>query len=325
MPKIPKILIIAGSDSGAGAGIQADIKAASANGVYSTTAITSITSQNTMGVQAVHNLPPHTVKSQINSVLSDIGADAIKTGMLPTAEIIDMVVDAIQEFYASGHTRKNRDLKNIDLDSRLCGNENDIEEFRVQSSKFADECSYPKIICDPVMVATSGDKLIDEQAIETLKTKLIPISYLLTPNIPEAEILSGIKIESEEDMISAAKKIISDTNINAVLVKGGHLNSLSSNLQSLTSNPSITDILVYKENNKYLIHKFTEQKIETKNTHGTGCTYSSAIASNLAKGQGLVESIQNARKYLQNALKNSYSVGSGKSGVNHLFELSKIS
>lgn len=256
-----KILIIAGSDSGAGAGIQADLKSAAVNGVYASTAITSITAQNTLGVQAVYNLPDDIIYQQIQSVMTDIGAEIVKTGMLSTVSIINTVAKAINE-----------------LAPKI------------------------KLICDPVMVAKGGHKLLDDDAVTALKVKMISRAYLVTPNIPEAEVLSGVAIKNEDDIVAAGKKIISETGCNAVLVKGGHMES-----------DVLTDVLIEGGN----ITKFASQRINTKNTHGTGCSYASAIAANLAKGQGLEHAVQNAHGYIHNAIKNAVSIGKGHSPVNH--------
>jgi hydroxymethylpyrimidine/phosphomethylpyrimidine kinase len=260
---IPRILIIAGSDSGAGAGIQADIKAAAANKVYASTAITAITAQNTVGVQHIFNLPTETIKHQIISVMEDIDATIIKTGMLSNSEIITMVADAIKKYKT-------------------------------------------KLVLDPVMVSKSGAKLLQDDAIEALKTKLIPVAFLLTPNIPEAEVLIGSKICSEEDMEEAAKKIISDLGCEAVLLKGGHMPS-----------NNLVDILVEKNGN---ITKIKSKKIFTENTHGTGCTYASSIAAFLARGYSLQNSVKKSHSYLYKAIKTAKKIGSGKSPVNHFWK-----
>lgn len=262
---IKKILIIAGSDSGAGAGIQADLKAASALGVYSSTAITSITAQNTLGVQDVFNLPENIIKDQIQSVLSDIGADVIKTGMLATKGVIQAVSEALERY------------KNIPL------------------------------VADPVMVAKGGHKLLADDAIGHLRDKILSKAFLITPNIPEAEVLSGLKISSVEDIKKSAQKICEIIGCNAVLLKGGHLEQ-----------EILTDILY--EKGRGITLEMSVPKIKTNNTHGTGCTYASAIASLLAKGFDLQSSVKEAHSYLQNAIKNSYSVGAGHNPVNHFWK-----
>jgi hydroxymethylpyrimidine/phosphomethylpyrimidine kinase len=261
---IPRILIIAGSDSGAGAGIQADIKSAAANKVYASTAITSVTAQNTLGVQHICNLPVETIKQQIISVMEDIDASVIKTGMLSNSDIISMVADAVKKYKT-------------------------------------------KLVLDPVMVSKSGAKLLQDDAIEALKTKLIPLAFLVTPNIPEAEVLIGSKICSIEDMENAAKKIIADSGCNAVLLKGGHMPT-----------NDLVDILVEKDGT---VTKIKSKKIHTENTHGTGCTYASAIAAFLARGYSLKKSVKKAHSYLYKAIKTASKIGLGKSPVNHFWRI----
>lgn len=248
------ILIIAGSDSGGGAGIQADIKTAQAFGVFATTAITALTAQNTVGVQEVLATPAEFVKAQIESVLSDIGADAIKTGMLANAEIISAVADS---------------LANINS----------------------------PLIVDPVMVSTSGDKLLEENAIELMQTKLFPLATLVTPNIPEAEILADMKIENESDMLAAANKILS-FGCKAMLIKGGHMHG-----------DKLVNLLVTKSGS----WKFDYARIHTNSTHGTGCTLASAIASEVAKGTELKDAVKIAGDYVHNAIMNAPDIGNGGS------------
>jgi hydroxymethylpyrimidine kinase/phosphomethylpyrimidine kinase len=263
--KIPRILVIAGSDSGAGAGIQADIKSIAANGAYATTAITAITAQNTLGVQAIMDIPAQMIRAQIISVLDDIGADIIKTGMLSNKATIELVSDI-------------------------------IDEYKI------------RLVLDPVMVAKGGAKLIKDSAIKNLKTKLIPKAYLLTPNIPEAEIIAEMKIKNESDMEAAARNIIEKFGCNAVLLKGGHMKGRE-----------LVDILVYKNGKKINIKKFRSQRIRTKNTHGTGCTYASTIAANLAKGERLEIAVKKARYYLWESIQASRTstLGQGHSPLNH--------
>ena len=251
-----KLLIIAGSDSGGGAGIQADIKTAQGFGVFSTTAITALTAQNTLGVQRVLPIPPAFVQAQINSVLSDIGADAIKTGMLANAEIISAVAQSLANFKAP-------------------------------------------IIIDPVMVATSGDKLLEENAIELMQTQLFPLATLVTPNIPEAEILAGMKIETQADMLVAAQKIL-QFGCQAVLIKGGHMQG-----------EKLVNLLVTPAKN----WSFEYARIDTKNTHGTGCTLASAIACGLVGGKKLNVAVKKAGDYVHKAILgailNAPDIGSG--------------
>ena len=256
--KIPTILIIAGSDSGGGAGIQADIKAASYFKVFATTAVTAVTAQNTLGVQSIFPIPEIEIQKQLRSVIGDLAPDLIKIGMLGTKEVVDCVAQEI--------------LPN-------------------------------KIILDPVMVATSGDKLVDEGCIKGIKEKLVPNSYLVTPNSFEAEILSGKKISSIEDQEYAAKEI---KNLGAenVLVKGGHL----------YEGNNLVDILVDETGKS---RQFKSQRIDSNNTHGTGCTLSTAIASSVAKGIALEKAITDSISCVQRGIKNAPNLGSGNGPLMH--------
>jgi len=256
--KIPTILIIAGSDSGGGAGIQADIKVASYFKVFATTAVTAVTAQNTLGVQSIFPIPEIEIQKQLRSVIGDLAPNLIKIGMLGTKEVVDCVAQEI--------------LPN-------------------------------KIILDPVMVATSGDKLVDEGCIEGIKEKLVPNSYLVTPNSFEAEILSGKKISSIEDQEYAAKEI---KNLGAenVLVKGGHLHE----------GKNLVDILVDETGKS---RQFKSQRIDSNNTHGTGCALSTAIASSVAKGIALEKAITDSISYVQRGIKNAPNLGSGNGPLMH--------
>lgn len=260
--KIAKVLIIAGSDSGGGAGIQADIKAVSANGAYAATAIASITAQNTIGVQGIYDLPLDIIRQQISSVLDDIGADVIKTGMLSSKEIIDVVSDTLDKY-------------NI------------------------------RLVLDPVMISKSGAKLLKDDAVDALRTKLLPKAYLITPNIPEAEVITGLKINNEADMESAAIKILEEYKCNAVLLKGGHLEG-----------KMLVDILMLKDGS---VTKIRSRRIETMNTHGTGCSYASAIAAYVAKGESLPNAVRKAHRYLFKAIQNAQPIGSGKGPIDHFW------
>lgn len=255
-------LTIAGSDCSGGAGIQADLKTMTMNGVYAMSAITALTAQNTTGVQGIWEVSPAFLAQQIDSVFEDIPPDAVKIGMVSSQALIEAIADRLV-FYKA---------KNI--------------------------------VIDPVMVATSGARLIDEAAVDTLKHRLLPLAALATPNIPEAEILSGKKINGEADMEEAAR-IISETYHCAVLCKGGH---------------SICDAndLLYA-NGK--VQWFHGKRIPNPNTHGTGCTLSSAIASNLAKGYDLSRSIQHAKAYISGALGDMLDLGRGSGPMNHAFDL----
>lgn len=260
----PTALTIAGSDSGGGAGIQADLKTFSALGVYGTSAITSITAQNTVGVSAILPIEPQMVEAQCNAVFSDIGIDAVKLGMLNTSDIIDVVADVLIRY-------------------------------------------APKwIVLDPVMVATSGDSLIENNCVERIIKRLLPLAPIVTPNIDEAILLTKMKIESLDDMLLAAQKLL-DMGAKAVLMKGGHLNT-----------QMLTDILLTREGQPLYLNT---QKIDTPNTHGTGCTYSSAIAAYLAKGENLVVSVKKAKEFIHQAIVSGADVyvGKGHGSVNHLF------
>ena len=253
-------LTIAGSDSSGGAGIQADIKTMTANGVYAMSAITALTAQNTIGVKSIMEVTPEFLEEQLDCIFTDIYPDAIKTGMVSSKILMEMIGKKIREYRA--------------------GN----------------------IVIDPVMVSTSGAKLISDNAIETMKKELFPMATVITPNIPETEVLSGISIKSEEDMVQAAK-IIYETYGCAVLCKGGH--------QVNNAND-----LLYK---KGTFRWFVGERIENPNTHGTGCTLSSAIASNLAKGDSLEQSVENAKEYISGALSAMLNLGKGSGPMNHAF------
>lgn len=257
-------LTIAGSDSSGGAGIQADIKAMTMLGVYAMSAITALTAQNTTGVTAVLEVPPQFLQQQLDAVFEDIPPDAVKIGMVSSAELIKTISERLQ-FYGA---------KNI--------------------------------VVDPVMVATSGAKLIDDNAVATLKKYLFPLATLITPNIPEAEKLSDIKINSAADMEKAAK-IIFESYGCAVLCKGGH--SLN----------DANDIL-YNGETKI----FEGKKISTTNTHGTGCTLSSAIAAGLAKNLNLTDAISAAKNYISGALNFGLNLGKGSGPMNHAFLLNNF-
>ena len=254
------VLTIAGSDSSGGAGIQADIKTMTANGVYAMSAITALTAQNTIGVKSIMEVTPEFLEEQLDCIFTDIYPDAIKTGMVSSKILMEMIGKKIREYRA--------------------GN----------------------IVIDPVMVSTSGAKLISDNAIETMKKELFPMATVITPNIPETEVLSGISIKSEEDMVQAAK-IIYETYGCAVLCKGGH--------QVNNAND-----LLYK---KGTFRWFVGERIENPNTHGTGCTLSSAIASNLAKGHSLEQSVENAKEYISGALSAMLNLGKGSGPMNHAF------
>ena len=259
LPK-SKVLIIAGSDSSGGAGIQADIKTVTSLGCYAMTAITAVTAQNTTGVKSIIPISPIEISNQIEFTSKDIKPDAIKIGMLHSKQVISAVI---------------KSLKIINV---------------------------KKIVLDPVMVAKAGTKLINDVAINDIKKKLIKKILLITPNIPEAELLTDIKIYSVNDMIKAGQILI---NLGAknVLIKGGHLRSKQMN-----------DILL----NKRIIKIFRSKKYISKNTHGTGCTLSSAITANLSCGKDLIKSCELGIKYVNEAIKSNLSLGKGNGPINHL-------
>jgi hydroxymethylpyrimidine/phosphomethylpyrimidine kinase len=255
-----KVLIIAGSDSSGGAGIQADIKTVTALGSYAMTALTAVTCQNTKGVQGIIGVPIKKINKQITMVLDDIGANAIKIGMLHNTSVIKCVYKIL----------KNRKIKNI--------------------------------ILDPVMIAKGGSKLVNKNSIKYLKKLLLPLCDVITPNIPEAEVLTGYSISNKEDMIKAGKKII-NMGAKNVLLKGGHL-----------KNKMIFDILISKKK----INIFPKIKINTKNTHGTGCTLSSALATCISQKINVNKSCQIALKYVDQAIRTAPGYGKGFGPLNHL-------
>lgn len=253
---------IAGSDSSGGAGIQADLKTMTANGVYAMSAITALTAQNTTGVTGIMDVTPEFLGKQLDSIFTDIYPDAVKIGMVSSSGLIEMIAKKLKEYEA----------KNI--------------------------------VIDPVMVATSGAKLISDDAISTLKAVLLPMATVLTPNIPEAEVLAEQEIKTEEDMVEAARKIGKKYGC-AVLLKGGHqLNDAN-------------DLLVQGEKETW----FYGKRIQNSNTHGTGCTLSSAIASNLAKGFSLETSVERAKDYISGALGAMLDLGKGSGPMNHAFAI----
>lgn len=255
-------LTIAGSDSCGGAGIQADIKTMTANGVYAMSAVTALTAQNTTGVTDILEATPKFLEAELDAVFTDIFPDAVKIGMVSSAELIQVIAEKLS-VYGAKH-----------------------------------------IVVDPVMVATSGSKLLRDNAIETLKTKLLPLAEVVTPNIPEAEILADMEIKNADDMETAAK-VIGERYGCAVLCKGGHdLNDAND--------------LLWKDGTG---HWFMGRRIDNPNTHGTGCTLSSAIASNLAKGMELEAAVQRAKEYISGALSAMLDLGKGQGPMNHMFEL----
>ncbi|HYR71573.1 MAG TPA: bifunctional hydroxymethylpyrimidine kinase/phosphomethylpyrimidine kinase [Candidatus Acidoferrum sp.] len=255
---IPKALTIAGSDSGGGAGIQADLKTFSAFRVFGMSVITAVTAQNSLGVQGVENLPPAFVAQQLRSVLEDFGADAAKCGMLSTAPIIEAV--------AAGLT-----------------------ERRIE-----------KLVVDPVMVAKSGDRLLEPDARAALADRILPLALLVTPNLPEAEVLAGMRVAEPEDMEEAARRIHT-MGPRYVLVKGGHLKG------------DATDLLW----NGRDFTRFSTPRIDSQNTHGTGCTFSAAIVAGLARGQALGDAIRSAKAYVTRAIREGFQAGRGVGQLRH--------
>lgn len=260
--KMKTALTIAGSDCSGGAGIQADLKTMTMNGVYGMSAITALTAQNTTGVKSIQESTPEFLKEQLDAVFEDIFPDAVKIGMVSSTELIHVIADALRLYQARN------------------------------------------IVVDPVMVATAGSALIQTQAVQTMVEELLPLADLVTPNIPEAEVLSGMTIGSKENMETAAKQL-GDRYGCAVLLKGGH---------------SINDAndLLYTEGK---LSWFQGKRIDNPNTHGTGCTLSSAIASNLAKGFSLGESVQRAKEYISGALAAMLDLGKGSGPMMHNFDL----
>ncbi|MBM4123520.1 MAG: bifunctional hydroxymethylpyrimidine kinase/phosphomethylpyrimidine kinase [Nitrospira sp.] len=258
-----QVLTIAGSDSGGGAGIQADIKAMAANGVYGLSAVTAITAQNTKGVTAIHDLPIAVIEAQLDAVFDDFEVAAVKTGMLSSAQIVDAVSRKLRKYRAAN------------------------------------------IVVDPVMVAKSGHPLLQQDAVDHLKTALIPLALLVTPNIHEAELLSGLTIASLADARQAAK-IIHKLGCKHVLIKGGHLLAEKG-----------TDLLY----DGRFFNLFTGEFIETPHTHGTGCTYASAIAAQIAKGKSVPDAVKTAKVYTTEAIRHGLAIGHGKGPTNHFYFL----
>nr|WP_302474143.1 bifunctional hydroxymethylpyrimidine kinase/phosphomethylpyrimidine kinase [Roseococcus sp. MDT2-1-1] len=253
-------MICAGSDSGGGAGIQADIKAITALDGFAMTAITALTAQNTLGVQGVLGIEPGFIRAQIASVLDDLGADAVKTGMLHDSPTIEAVCDEV-----------------------------------------AARAPGVPLVADPVMVAKGGHRLLAAEAVETLKRRLLPLATLITPNIPEAEVLSGREIRDEKGMRETAEAMLT-LGVPAVLLKGGHMEG-----------DRLVDILATPEG----VTRFEDARIDTRHTHGTGCTLASAIAAGLAQGLDLVEAVARGRRYVRAAIEAAPGYGAGHGPLNH--------
>ena len=256
---VARVLTIAGSDSGGGAGIQADLKTITALGGFGMSVITALTAQNTLGVHGIHEIPTAFIEQQFDAVATDIGVDAAKTGMLSSSEIMEVVAKKIEQY------------------------------------------GIKKLVVDPVMVAKGGAMLIREEAKKTLINRLLPLACVITPNIPEAEKLTGMTIATIEEMEKAARAIhrMGATN---VFLKGGHLSG------------DALDILY----DGSAFHCFTSERIDTKNTHGTGCTTSAAIATGLAQGMDVYEAVRRAKEYITAAIRASFSIGSGHGPTNHM-------
>ncbi|MDO5044657.1 MAG: bifunctional hydroxymethylpyrimidine kinase/phosphomethylpyrimidine kinase [Coriobacteriia bacterium] len=258
---VKSVVSIAGSDSSGGAGIQADLKTFMAHAVFGQSVITSVTAQNTLGVQGVADVPPHFIATQIDSVFQDIHPDAVKIGMLSNPEIIKVVAQKLLE-----HKAKH-------------------------------------IVLDPVLVATSGSALIQKEAIELLISELLPLAEVITPNIYEAEILSGFVIKSKDDMLKAAKQIRRTTDA-VIMIKGGHLEGRAD------------DLVLDGER----IYWLEAPRVDNENTHGTGCSLSSAIASNLARGDEVLEAIKGAKNYVYGAIEAGLDIGTKRGPLDHLYQ-----
>jgi hydroxymethylpyrimidine/phosphomethylpyrimidine kinase len=262
MEQIPRAMTIAGSDSGAGAGIQADLKTFAALGVYGTSVLTAITAQNTLGVTDVLELPTSLIETQIDAVVSDIGADAVKTGMLSSSSIIVTVAEKIQEYGLS------------------------------------------RLVVDPVMIAKGGDRLLREEAVGALRRHLLPLAQVVTPNAPEAQVLTNRVVENLDGARAAARELVA-MGARAAVVKGGHLEGPP------------TDVLYDGKE----FSELTAERIDSTSTHGTGCTFASAIAAGLAKGLTLGEAVAQAKEYVTEAIRQAFPMGKGFGPLNHFHRL----
>lgn len=258
--KLPTALTIAGSDSGGGAGIQADLKTFHELGVHGTSAITALTAQNTLGVHAVHEVPAELVRAQVRAVVDDIGADAVKTGMLASPEIVSAVVGLVREL--------------------------EVEH----------------LVVDPVCASKHGDRLLSEPALEVLKNELLPLAEIVTPNVGEVELLTGLRVNNVRDLPVAAAEV-HRLGPRWVLIKGGHL----------SDNPEAVDLLFDGEQ----AIPVTGEHVESRDTHGTGCTLAAAIAAGLAHGRGVATSVRLAKDYLDGALRDGVRIGQGIGPVDH--------
>jgi len=265
MISVKRVMTIAGSDSGGGAGIQADLKTFAALGVYGTSAITAITAQNTLGVTSVLELPPDLVGAQIDAIIFDIGADAVKTGMLANSLIIKAVADKASEY------------------------------------------SFFNLVVDPVMVAKGGDRLLQAAAVEALRNLLIPLAMVVTPNLPEAAVLLDRDVESLEDARKAARDIVA-MGAKSAVVKGGHLQG------------DAVDVFY----DGCELREFAAVRVDTANTHGTGCTFASAIAAGLAQDMTVEEAVARAKEYVTEAIRNNFAMGKGHGPLNHFYGFHKM-
>jgi hydroxymethylpyrimidine/phosphomethylpyrimidine kinase len=258
MQNVYRALTIAGSDSGGGAGIQADLKTFMARGVFGMSAITAVTAQNTLGVQGIHSIPNDLIAKQIDMVIEDIGVDAVKTGMLGTSEVIELVVEKLKQH------------------------------------------KIEVLVVDPVMVAKGGARLLQQNAVDSLITKLLPIASIITPNIPEAEVITGMKIQTLEEMEFAAKKLVA-MGAKAAVVKGGHREA--------------EPVDVFYDGVEVLL--LAGERFDTRHTHGTGCTFSACIAAELAKGKSMAESVRVAKSFITAAISEVLGLGHGHGPTNH--------
>ena len=269
--QIPSAMTIAGSDSGGGAGIQADLKTFAALGVYGTSVLTAVTAQNTVAVTAVHEVPTDVIAAQIDAVVTDIGVDAVKTGMLSSSAIIECVAASLEKY--SGNNRSGAP-------------------------------GLKRLVVDPVMVAKSGDSLLREDAVGALRDRLLPLAAVVTPNIPEAETLTGRSIVTDDDVRKAAQAIVA-MGAASVVIKGGHRDGPATDLYY--------DGISFQE--------FTAPRIDTVNTHGTGCTFASAVAAGLAKGMDTEDAVGQAKEFVTEAIRRSFTIGQGHGPLNHFYKL----
>ena len=272
--RAPAVLTIAGSDSGGGAGIQADLKTFAALGVYGTSAITAITAQNTQRVARVHHLPPDLVAAQIDAVASDISIDAAKTGMLGTAAVIEVVATKVGEY-----------------------------ELR-------------PLVVDPVMVASGGEALLEPDAVDTLRERLLPLATVLTPNLAEAETLLGRPFASWDDIREGAKELVA-LGAGAVVITDGHTVSGADGQRPVVAGREGPAVDLLYDGTEF--HEFTASRVDTTSTHGTGCTFASAIAAGLAKGDDLRGAVAMAKAYVTKAMQFAYPVGQGRGPVHHFY------